>query len=51
MSGGAKPVTPAKGVIARTVKAAQGTGDAKFAEVGFEAMLRKLDRDDRSYRE
>jgi ribulose-5-phosphate 4-epimerase/fuculose-1-phosphate aldolase len=49
LSGGALAL-PSRGVIDRTVSAAQGVGDARFGESGFRAMLRKLDRDDPSYR-
>ncbi len=38
-------------VIARTVKTAQGVGDGAFANVAFQALLRRLDRQDPSYRE
>ena len=48
-AGGALAVPPRE-VIARTVATAQGTGDPRFGEVGFEALVRKLDRDDPSYR-
>lgn len=44
-------VLPAKRVIERTVKIAQGTGDPTFGEIGFAALLRKLDREDPSYRD
>lgn len=44
-------VLPPGDVIARTVKTAQGVGDGAFAEVAFRALLRKLDREDPSYRE
>jgi hypothetical protein len=39
------------GLIARTVATAQGTGDPRFGEVDFEAVLRQLDRDAPTYRE
>jgi ribulose-5-phosphate 4-epimerase/fuculose-1-phosphate aldolase len=42
--------TPSPEVIARTVKTAQGVGDRSFGEVGFQAMLRQLDRRDPSWR-
>jgi ribulose-5-phosphate 4-epimerase/fuculose-1-phosphate aldolase len=41
---------PSQKVIEGTVAAAQGVGDARFWEAGFDALLRKLDRDDPSYR-
>jgi hypothetical protein len=36
-------------VIDRTVATAQGVGDASFGRIGFEALLRRLDREDPSY--
>lgn len=44
-------VLPSGDVIERTVKTAQGVGDGAFAEVAFRALLRKLDREEPSYRE
>lgn len=44
-------VLPPGDVIERTVKTAQGVGDGAFADVAFRALLRKLDREDLSYRE
>ncbi|MGO8920923.1 MAG: class II aldolase/adducin family protein [Stellaceae bacterium] len=41
---------PAQKVIDATVATAQGVGERSFGEVGFRALLRKLDRDDPSYR-
>jgi ribulose-5-phosphate 4-epimerase/fuculose-1-phosphate aldolase len=49
-SGGAALALPSPEVIATTVATAQGVGDRSFGEVGFQAMLRKLDRDDPTYR-
>jgi hypothetical protein len=49
LAGGAL-VLPSQRVIDSTVSAAQGVGDARFGETGFRAVLRKLDRDDPSYR-
>jgi len=49
-AGGALAMPP-QGVIDRTVKTAQGVGDGKFGEIGFEALVRQLDRNDRSYRD
>ncbi len=43
-------VLPPKSVIERTAKKAQGTGDPEWARIGFEALLRRLDREDPSYR-
>lgn len=48
---GGELVTPPREVIERTVKIGQGTGDARWGEIGFEALLRRLDREDPSYRE
>ena len=42
---------PTQSVIDATVATAQGVGDRTFGEVGFKALLRKLDRDDPSYRD
>jgi ribulose-5-phosphate 4-epimerase/fuculose-1-phosphate aldolase len=42
---------PTQRVIDATVATAQGVGDRTFGEVGFKALLRKLDRDDPSYRD
>jgi ribulose-5-phosphate 4-epimerase/fuculose-1-phosphate aldolase len=42
---------PKQSVIDATVATAQGVGDKTFGEVGFRALLRKLDRDDPSYRD
>jgi hypothetical protein len=44
-------VTPPPEIIARTVRTAQGVGDRSFGDVGFQAMLRQLDRRDPSYRD
>ena len=41
---------PSQKVIDGTVSAAQGVGEARFWEAGFNALLRKLDRADPSYR-
>lgn len=49
-AGGGALALPSAEVIATTVATAQGVGDRSFGEVGFRAMLRKLDRDDPSYR-
>jgi ribulose-5-phosphate 4-epimerase/fuculose-1-phosphate aldolase len=50
-AGGTAPVTPPQAVIDATKATAQGVGDRNFGEVGFKALLRKLDRDDPSYRD
>ena len=47
---GGAPVLPRKSVIERTVAKAQGTGNPEWARIGFEALLRRLDREDPSYR-
>jgi hypothetical protein len=38
-------------VIDATAAIAQGVGDGRFGEIGFEALVRRLDREDRSYLE
>lgn len=48
---GGELVVPPTSVIERTVKIGQGTGDARWGEIGFDALLRRLDREDPSYRE
>jgi ribulose-5-phosphate 4-epimerase/fuculose-1-phosphate aldolase len=48
---GAGPLAlPPQAVIDATVATAQGVGDAAFGRIGFEALLRRLDREDPSYR-
>ena len=47
---GGQPVLPKKSVIERTAAKRQGTGNVEWARVGFEALLRRLDREDSSYR-
>lgn len=49
-AGGGVLALPPPAVIERTVATAQGTGDPRFGEVGFEALVRLLDREDPSYR-
>lgn len=49
-SGGAELALPAREILDRTVATAQGVGDRSFGNVGFQAMLRKIDREDPSYR-
>lgn len=49
-SGGRELALPPNDIIERTVKIAQGVGDQHFAEVGFNAFLRQLDRVNSSYR-
>jgi ribulose-5-phosphate 4-epimerase/fuculose-1-phosphate aldolase len=41
---------PAPEVIERTIKTAQGVGDRSFGDIGFKALLRKLDREDPTYK-
>ncbi len=48
-AGGALAV-PADAVIRRTARIGQGTGNVEWAKIGFEALLRRLDREDPSYR-
>jgi len=43
-------VVPPREVIERTVATGQGTGDAKWGEIGFDALMRRLDREDPSFR-
>jgi ribulose-5-phosphate 4-epimerase/fuculose-1-phosphate aldolase len=50
-AGGGALALPAPEVIARTVATAQGVGDRSFGEIGFEALLRRLDREDPGYRD
>jgi ribulose-5-phosphate 4-epimerase/fuculose-1-phosphate aldolase len=49
--GGGALAMPPQAVIDATVATAQGVGDASFGRIGFEALLRRLDRDDRTYRD
>lgn len=48
--GGGPLALPPQSVIDATVATAQGVGDGQFGRIGFEALLRRLDREDRSYR-
>ena len=48
---GGELAMPPQSVIDSTVKTAQGVGDGKFGQIGFEALVRQLDRADRSYRD
>lgn len=50
-AGGGALALPTDDVIARTVATAQGVGDRSFGEIGFAALLRRLDREDPSYRD
>ena len=49
-SGGRELALPPDDIIERTVQIAQGVGDEHFADVGFDAVMRQLDRIDPSYR-
>jgi ribulose-5-phosphate 4-epimerase/fuculose-1-phosphate aldolase len=49
-SGGTELALPRQDIVDRTVATAQGVGDRSFGNVGFQAMLRKIDREDPSYR-
>jgi ribulose-5-phosphate 4-epimerase/fuculose-1-phosphate aldolase len=49
-SGGQELALPPDDVIQRTVQIAQGVGDQHFADVGFDAVVRQLNRIDPSYR-
>ena len=42
---------PPKAIIDATIATAQGVGDANFGRIGFEALVRRLDRTDPSYRD
>jgi ribulose-5-phosphate 4-epimerase/fuculose-1-phosphate aldolase len=48
-SGGRELALPPDDIIERTVQIAQGVGDQHFADVGFDSVLRQLDRIDPSY--
>lgn len=48
---GGELAMPPQSVIDSTVKTAQGVGDGKFGQIGFEALVRRLDRADRSYQD
>ena len=50
-SGGAALSTPSPEIIETTVATAQGVGDRSFGDVAFQAVLRKIDREDPSYRQ
>lgn len=50
-SGDRELVLPPDDVIKRTVQIAQGVGDQHFAEVGFDAVVRQLNRIDPTYRD
>lgn len=48
---GGELAMPPQSVIDATVKTAQGVGDGKFGQIGFEALVRRLDREDPTYRD
>jgi ribulose-5-phosphate 4-epimerase/fuculose-1-phosphate aldolase len=48
--GGGPLALPPQSVIDSTVATAQGVGDSQFGRIGFEALIRRLDREDRSYK-
>jgi ribulose-5-phosphate 4-epimerase/fuculose-1-phosphate aldolase len=50
MAGGGELTIPSDHVIEATVATAQGVGDRSFGDVGFQAMLRRIDREDPTYR-
>ena len=50
-SGGRELVLPPDDVIKRTVQIAREVGDQHFAEAGFDAVVRQLDRIDPTYRD
>jgi ribulose-5-phosphate 4-epimerase/fuculose-1-phosphate aldolase len=50
-AGGRDLVVPPDDVIKRTVQIAQGVGDQHLAEVGFNAVVRQLNRIDPTYRD
>jgi ribulose-5-phosphate 4-epimerase/fuculose-1-phosphate aldolase len=51
LAGGRELALPTPDVIERTVKTAQGVGNRGFGEVGFDAFLRQIERQDPSYKE
>ena len=48
---GGELALPTPDVIARTVKIAQGVGDRAFGDLGFDAFLRRIERQDPGYKE
>jgi ribulose-5-phosphate 4-epimerase/fuculose-1-phosphate aldolase len=48
--GGGPLALPPKRIIERTAKIGQGTGNVAWAKIGFDALVRRLDREDPSYR-
>jgi ribulose-5-phosphate 4-epimerase/fuculose-1-phosphate aldolase len=51
LAGGRELALPPPDVIERTVKTAQGVGNRGFGEVGFDAFLRQIERQDPGYKE
>lgn len=49
--GGGPLALPPQSVIDATVATAQGVGDSQFGRIGFEALIRRLDREDGSYQD
>ena len=49
--GGGVLALPLQRVVDATVTTAQGVGDSQFGRIGFEALVRRLDRADRSYQD
>ncbi len=50
-TGGGELALPTPDVIARTVKTAQGVGDRSFGDIGFDAFLRQIERQDPTYKD
>jgi ribulose-5-phosphate 4-epimerase/fuculose-1-phosphate aldolase len=50
-AGGGELALPPPDVIARTVKTAQGVGDRSFGDIGFDAFLRQIERQDPGFKE
>ena len=49
--GGGPLALPVQHIIDATVATAQGVGDSRFGRIGFEALVRRLDREDRTYQD
>jgi ribulose-5-phosphate 4-epimerase/fuculose-1-phosphate aldolase len=49
-AGGTALATPAQDIVDRTVAIAQGVGDRSFGDVGFQAIMRKMDREEPTYK-
>jgi ribulose-5-phosphate 4-epimerase/fuculose-1-phosphate aldolase len=50
-SGGGELALPPPDIIARTVQIAQGVGDRAFGDIGFDAFLRQIERQDPGYKD